>query len=69
MDTNRGSSMALAEQPAPSFGAVEDDFSLDVRVVVAAHPVGKLMCNTGDGCGNTCQGSASACNSYVSDPV
>ncbi|MBB6122261.1 FxLD family lanthipeptide [Nocardiopsis algeriensis] len=53
---------ALAERPL-------DDFALDVRVVVATHPVGKLMCNTGDGCGNTCAGSASACNSYVGDPV
>ncbi|WP_028648408.1 FxLD family lanthipeptide [Nocardiopsis sp. CNT312] len=60
-----GGSAALAERPAVS----EDDFALDVRVVVATHPVGKLMCNTGDGCGNTCQGTASACNSYVSDPV
>ncbi|MFW6639919.1 FxLD family lanthipeptide [Nocardiopsis algeriensis] len=53
---------ALAERPL-------DDFALDVRVVVATHPVGKLMCNTGDGCGNTCAGTASACNSYVGDPV
>ncbi|MEU5401868.1 FxLD family lanthipeptide [Streptomyces sp. NPDC005963] len=46
----------------------EDDFApLDVRVVVAEHPYGKLMCSTGDGCGPTCQGGASACNSFVGD--
>ncbi|MEU1900634.1 FxLD family lanthipeptide [Nocardiopsis dassonvillei] len=53
---------ALAERPA------DDEFTLDVRVVVAAHPNGKLQCNTNDGCGNTCQNNASACNSYVGDP-
>lgn len=62
MGSTTSGGTALAERP------VEDDFALDVRVVVAAHPVGKLMCNTGDGCGNTCAGSASACNSYVGDP-
>lgn len=47
-----------------------DDFApLDVRVVVAAHPLGKLMCNTNDGCGSTCSGSSSACNSFVEDPA
>lgn len=56
---------ALVEPPAPFR---EEDFSLDVRVVVTAHPNGKLTCNTNDGCGNTCQGTASACNSYVGDP-
>jgi FxLD family lantipeptide len=49
--------------------AVQDDFALDVQITVARHPVGKLTCTTGDGCGNTCAGTASACNSYVGDPV
>ncbi|MFF8958697.1 FxLD family lanthipeptide [Streptomyces sp. NPDC014894] len=57
--------LARAEQP-PAFD--EDDFApLDVRVVIAEHPYGKLMCSTGDGCGPTCQGGASACNSSVED--
>lgn len=61
-----GGSTALAERP----GAEEDDeFTLNVRVVVAAHPTGKLNCSTGDGCGSTCSTGASACNSFVEDPA
>ncbi|MFB4298472.1 FxLD family lanthipeptide [Actinomadura sp. NTSP31] len=56
--------VALAEPTAGD--RIEDEFDLDVRVVVALHPNGKLMCDTGDGCGSTCQGSA--CNSYIDDP-
>lgn len=56
----------LADRPA---GPEEDEFALDVRVVVAAHPNGKLMCTTGDGCGQTCSQGASACNSFVDDPA
>ncbi|MFI8811362.1 MULTISPECIES: FxLD family lanthipeptide [unclassified Streptomyces] len=55
---------ALAERPSTE-GA--DEFTLDVKVVVAAHPNGKLMCSTGDGCGSTCSGSA--CTSYTDDPA
>ncbi|MET8623763.1 FxLD family lanthipeptide [Kitasatospora sp. NPDC004669] len=44
----------------------EDElFDLDVKVVVAAHPSGKLMCSTGDGCGTTCSTGASACPSAI----
>ncbi|MET9735624.1 FxLD family lanthipeptide [Streptomyces sp. NPDC006458] len=47
----------------------EDDlFDLDIKVVVAAHPDGKLMCSTGDGCGTTCATGSSACGSSVGDP-
>lgn len=53
---------ALADPPAP------DEFELDVRVVLAAHPNGKLTCNTNDQCGNTCQNGASACVSFAGDP-
>ncbi|MCN9240727.1 FxLD family lanthipeptide [Streptomyces sp. RY43-2] len=50
--------------------AVEDDFApLDIRIVVATHPHGKLMCSTGDGCGNTCANGASACGSFIEDPA
>ncbi|GAA1748769.1 FxLD family lanthipeptide [Streptomonospora arabica] len=54
---------ALAEPPLN-----DDEFELDVRVVLAAHPNGKLQCNTGDGCGQTCQTNASACVSFTGDP-
>ncbi|MFB7474558.1 FxLD family lanthipeptide [Kitasatospora sp. NPDC056184] len=53
----------LAEAPTVE---VEDElFDLDVKVVVAAHPSGKLMCSTGDGCGTTCSTGASACPSAI----
>lgn len=60
------SATALADRPADPD---EDEFALNVRVVVAAHPNGKLMCSTGDGCGQTCSQGASACNSFVDDPA
>lgn len=51
--------------------AVEDeDFApLDVKVVVATHPHGKLMCSTNDGCGSSCSGGSSACSSFIEDPA
>ncbi|MEV5358161.1 FxLD family lanthipeptide [Streptomyces sp. NPDC052693] len=49
---------------------LDDDFApLDVKVVIAQHPHGKLMCSTGDGCGTTCATGSSACNSFVEDPA
>lgn len=60
------SATVLADRPADPD---EDEFALDVRVVVAAHPNGKLMCSTGDGCGQTCSQGASACNSFADDPA
>jgi len=54
---------ALAER----LGEEDDEFALDVRVVVAYSPVIK-DCATDDGCGNTCDGDASACNSFADDP-
>ncbi|MZD05851.1 FxLD family lantipeptide [Streptomyces sp. SID5785] len=57
----------VLDKPAVQFA--DDDFApLDVRVVVAAHPIGRLMCSTSDGCGNTCGGNASSCSSLVRDP-
>jgi FxLD family lantipeptide len=59
--------LALAERPTVE---EDDDFApLDIKVVVAAHPHGKLMCSTGDGCGTTCAGGASACSSFIEDPA
>jgi FxLD family lantipeptide len=57
--------------PAPLASLDEDDdfAPLNVKVVVSAHSIGKLMCATGDGCGTTCATGASACNSFVEDPA
>jgi FxLD family lantipeptide len=57
---------ALAERP--DLSAHEDEFTLDVRVVVGVAPIGHVACNTDDNCGNTCAGSASSCNSFTDDP-
>lgn len=58
-----GGATAVAERPA----AEEDEFALDVRVFVAYGPV-LGDCPTDDGCGNTCAGSDSSCNSFADDP-
>lgn len=42
----------------------DDDFKLDMRVVEATTPLEVFMCNTNDGCGSTCSGSACATSSY-----
>lgn len=56
--------------PAPSAELDDEDFApLDVKVVIAEHAYGKLMCSTGDGCGSTCATGSSACNSFVEDPA
>ncbi|GAA1009798.1 lantibiotic precursor [Streptomyces sp. F-3] len=61
-------SITLTAPPAPT--GLDDDFApLDVKVVIAEHPHGKLMCSTGDGCGTTCATNSSACNSFVEDPA
>ena len=46
----------------------DDEFSLDVRIVVTSRTGGKPVCPTNDGCGQTCQNGASACNSFIEDP-
>jgi FxLD family lantipeptide len=43
-----------------------DEFELDLRVVVTSESV-PMLCDTGDGCGQTC--STSACNTNSADPV
>jgi FxLD family lantipeptide len=55
---------ALAERP----GLEDDEFALDVRVLVALAPASHGDCSTDDGCGNTCAGDASACTSAYDDP-
>lgn len=47
-------------------GGFEEEFNLDLRVIEAAHPIAKLLCDTSDGCGSTCSGSA--CNSNANNP-
>ncbi|MFF1714638.1 FxLD family lanthipeptide [Streptomyces sp. NPDC058268] len=60
---------AVREAPQAAFGELDDFAPLNVKVVVAAHPIGKLMCSTSDGCGNTCAGNASSCSSFIEDPA
>ncbi|WP_030894155.1 FxLD family lanthipeptide [Streptomyces sp. NRRL F-5053] len=45
----------------------DDDFQLDVRVVVSHSPVYNFNCPTSDGCGNTCANGASSCASTIED--
>lgn len=45
--------------------ARDDDFDLDVRVVVAYASPGRGDCPTNDGCGNTCSTNDSSCSSMV----
>lgn len=45
----------------------DPDFTLNVRVIEAAHPVANLLRSTSDNCGSTCSGTA--CSSLVSDPA
>ncbi|OMI41397.1 FxLD family lanthipeptide [Streptomyces sparsogenes] len=46
---------------------LDDDFELDIRVVVGESPLTVFMCPTSDGCGNTCENGASACQSSIED--
>ncbi|MFI5893792.1 FxLD family lanthipeptide [Actinoplanes sp. NPDC051513] len=57
---------AVLDAPtAPEVEAVtDDDFELDMRVVEATTPLEVFMCNTNDGCGSTCSGSACSTSSY-----
>ncbi|MBC2864457.1 FxLD family lanthipeptide [Streptomyces mexicanus] len=61
---------ATLAPPAQLADLDDDGFApLDVKVVIAEHPHGKLMCSTGDGCGSTCATNASACSSFIEDPA
>lgn len=68
-DDQPSGGLALADRPALPFAESErfgaDEFDLDVRVLVTLAPVGQADCPTDDGCGNTCAGSASSCNSAM----
>jgi FxLD family lantipeptide len=47
-------------------GIGDSEFEFDLRVVESTTKVTIAMCDTNDGCGNTCQGSA--CVSVSNDP-
>ncbi|CRK59312.1 FIG00662748: hypothetical protein [Alloactinosynnema sp. L-07] len=61
-------SAALAVDYAESPDAAVDDaeFELDMRVVESTTKLVIMMCDTSDGCGNTC--STSACSTGSNDP-
>jgi FxLD family lantipeptide len=45
----------------------DDDFQLNVHVVIAESPVYHFNCPTSDGCGDTCANGASSCVSSIED--
>ncbi|MGH3797485.1 MAG: FxLD family lanthipeptide [Pseudonocardiaceae bacterium] len=58
--------MTLVDDVEDIGGFDEAEFVLDLRVIEAAYPIAKLRCDTSDGCGSTCSGSA--CNSLADNP-
>jgi len=56
-----GGATALLDQP------VEDEFTLDVRVVLSHRSPMGGDCPTNDGCGETCKDDASACQSVANN--
>lgn len=48
---------------------VDDEFTLDVAVLVTATAVRRGDCPTNDGCGSSCATDNSACTSIVDDPA
>ncbi len=60
------SSTVVLDRPVGEVERVADEeFTLDMRVVVATTPLVITMCSTNDGCGSTC--STSACSSRSDD--
>jgi FxLD family lantipeptide len=59
---------ALAGPTVASADAAVDDaeFELDMRVVESTTKLVIMMCDTSDGCGNTC--NTSACSTGSNDP-
>ncbi|MFD3514887.1 FxLD family lanthipeptide [Streptomyces sp. NPDC058657] len=45
----------------------DEDFQLDVQIVISESPVYAFNCPTSDGCGDTCANGASACVSSIED--
>jgi FxLD family lantipeptide len=60
--------LLLLDAPdAPPGVEVDDEFALNLRVVEISGPIPISLCDTGDGCGDTCNGSA--CTSNSNDPT
>jgi FxLD family lantipeptide len=45
----------------PANAETDEDFTLDVRVLVTYDSASRGTCDTNDGCGNTNQGGSSTC--------
>jgi len=65
MAQGSASTLALADGVEGTDGFDEAEFALDLRVIEAAYPI-TTMCDTSDGCGSTCSGSA--CNTNANNP-
>jgi FxLD family lantipeptide len=59
-------STALAPEPPATTVPDDDEFTLDMRVIEATTDLVVMMCDTSDGCGSTCGGSA--CSTSSNDP-
>lgn len=55
--------------PDAQFPLDDDDFALDVRVVVTYSSASRGTCPTDDGCGNTCATNDSSCGSSFEMPL
>ncbi|CAL9577309.1 FxLD family lanthipeptide [Actinosynnema sp. NPDC050436] len=61
------SPLLTADRPELEDSAVDDaEFELDMRVVESTTQLVIMMCDTSDGCGNTC--GTSACSTGSNDP-
>ena len=60
-------SLSGVTQIAVDIAEFEDEFALDVRVVVDSQPDGSMLLSTSDNCGSTCSGTA--CNSRAGYPA
>ncbi|ABW09525.1 hypothetical protein ACG83_39580 [Frankia sp. R43] len=61
------SPVLMADQTESVDFALDDaELELDMRVVESTTRIAIMMCDTSDGCGNSC--STSACNTSSNDP-
>lgn len=59
--------LAVDRLESTTDSTVDDaEFELDLRVVESTARIVTMMCDTDDGCGNTC--NTSACSSHSNDP-
>ncbi|WP_432012707.1 FxLD family lanthipeptide [Streptomyces cucumeris] len=52
---------------AADTGLTDDEFDLDVQVVISETGAAAFNCPTSDGCGDTCANGASSCVSSIED--